>query len=322
MQTPNDPPGETNPLATETLDQCVACDHAELEFHLWGKSRYKPFWYRYMRCPNCSLVMVNPRVPPGIEEETVESIPWAPKFNARKAPFDRREYGFNIVGPVRKLCPAKRDDGSARRWLDVGCAVGNLLDCVQRAGYSPEGLELNQPMVDWVREHRPEIKITQGLFGDLPDGEKWDIISADNVFEHVHRPVEFLKEARSRLTPDGLLVLRVPNYNTVFRKLFEMTGKLPTSYITDPDAHPWNYSRRPLEFLLAQAGFEPMQTMEHCMASYPLKHLLSKKTANWSAGSREKVARLFPATFVFDRLIPKGGIDITLISRKGDDRQP
>jgi hypothetical protein len=96
---------------------------------------------------------------------------------------------------------------------------------------------------------------------------------------------------------------------------------LATSFVFDPNAHPCNYSRRSLAVVLQRAGFYAERFMEHLMVSYPLKHVLNRMQYNdrrsrpWPPGKRRLAASLFLTSFPFDRVIPRGGIDITVFAR-------
>lgn len=307
-------PGPLAEGATEQLACCPVCEGNRVTFHLWGRSRYNGKWFRYDRCPDCSAVFVNPRVPPSLDEGKVEqraTVDW--KFRLAM-PIHLAEFHMNIVAPAMKLLAPHDREGRQRTWLDVGCAIGTLPEAARRAGYAATGLELNRAMVDWATEHRPHLGIRQGVFSDLGEGERFDIISADNVLEHIHHPRAFIKEAKERLAPGGLLIIRVPNWNCFARHAFQATGKLSRSYIVDPDAHPLNYSRPSLESLLRHSGLRPRRTMEHLMVSYPLRHMLSTKLHKCPRPLQRIVEGGFPALIAADRIVPRGGIDITVFA--------
>jgi len=313
------PPGRPDEAANERLNGCPVCGSAAIPPLLWGRSHHRALWYRYCRCADCGLVFVNPRKPAETRHEEVAEGHRVFNRLVRRFVFDRHEFRFNITGPASKFVPPRSPSGAPHRWLDVGCGVGNLLEVVHGMGYEAHGLELNRKMAEWMREHRAHLRITQGLVGDLPPGATYDVISADNLLEHIHEPVAFLRQLRERLSDHSLLVVRVPNHDNVLRLLLEKTGRLPTSYLVDPDAHCCNYSRPALEVLLAGCGFRIERCMEHLMLSYPLKNLLRRLTMRWPGRLRAALATFYPASFVFDRIIQSGGIDITVFARKHGD---
>jgi SAM-dependent methyltransferase len=282
---------------------------------MWGKSLYHEVWYGYSECRNCGLVFVNPRRSATENYAGVENELGSERHFVSKAIFDLPEIRRHIIEPVVKVLPPHARDGRRRRWLDVGCAIGNLLVEAGRAGYEPHGLELSRSMVDWAAANRPELDIRQGLIQDLRAGDPYDVVSVDNVLEHIHAPEQFLREIGKHLREQSVLIVRVPNLNNFARPWLQRSRKLATSFIIDPDAHPCNYSRRSLEALFARCGLRTQQVMEHLMISYPLKHILSGWTQDRGNVVRRFVARAYHASFLFDWIVPRGGIDITVIAR-------
>lgn len=311
------PPGPTRPEATEHLARCPVCDSESIRFAFWGKARHAPHWYRYARCADCALRFVNPRVPASVRDAEVEAVSYSATRFARKIPFDLPEFRANIVRPVARLHPPAGPDGARRKWLDAGCATGNLLAVAAEAGYEPHGVEPSPRMVAYVRELRPEIRISRGFVGDLPPDVRYDVVSADNVLEHVHDPAAFLAEIRARMAgPDSLLVVRVPNFDNALRIPLTLVGRLSRSWIVDPEAHPCNYAKRSLTALLVRTGFRPIRVERHAMLSYPLKHILAERAKSRDAGWTVRAEPYYRSAFLFDRIVPFGGIDVSIFARR------
>ncbi len=303
-------PGKAALDANEEIEACPSCDSKKIGFFLWGRSFDHEAWYSYYRCLSCSLVFVNPRVcaqKQRVSEITVLRNISLREYFFRKTGLDRMEFRFNIVGPTMRMLPPITISGYRRRWLDIGCAIGNLLEEVQRCGYESCGLEPNTSMVEWLMRNRSHIHCTPGFLSDLPEGQLYDIISADNVLEHLNEPVNFITSIHQRLTKDSLLVLRVPNFDNITRLVIQKMGRLQTSYIICPDGHPCNYSRRSLQALLERCGFRVIHVMEHLMLSYPLKNILGRCFLRWPILIRKGAEMFYPISFIFDRLIPRGG---------------
>lgn len=313
---PDVPPGEVASDVEQYLRRCPVCNDANISFLFWGKSRYHNHWYRYYKCSNCSLVFMNPRIPSSRKYASVEYQENAHFVYVNKIALDGIEFRRNIVNPASNVIPPKALDGSRRKWLDIGCAVGNLLEEAKQRGYEPYGLELNQSMVNWVRQHRPHLIVYQGNVDAIPTNQRYDIISMDNVLEHINEPFEFLSKIISHLMDNSLLVIRVPNYNTIFRYLYERIGKLQTSFIIDPDAHPCNYSIHSLKTLLNRCGLEIIQKNENLMISYILRHILGKIVQKLPDPMRWASRCAYSCCFLFDKIIARGGIGVTVFAKK------
>jgi 2-polyprenyl-3-methyl-5-hydroxy-6-metoxy-1,4-benzoquinol methylase len=313
-------PGNIDDGATEEIHSCPACASGAIAFMVWAESAIRKTWFCYFRCQRCGLVFINPRDPTVFRERNqTRSTREVFDHFVQSDTFDMPEIDWNVIGPVSKILPPKTPEGNVRRWLDVGCAAGALLTCARRRGYAVRGVDPNGPLVSWTREARPELNIMQGFAADLPDSERFDIVSADNVLEHINEPADFLGELRKRMTDDSLLALRVPNYNNFARPVLEMLGRLPRSFILDCPAHTCNYSRKPLEFLLDRCGFASVRTIERLMISYPLRIALGHIAPKWPKALRQAAASLIPAFALVEKAFPPGGVDITVLARKSKD---
>lgn len=71
--------------------------------------------------------------------------------------------------------------------------------------------------------------------------EKFDLIVCKDVMEHLLFPDQFLKNATKLLSPNGRLLVQVPNHFTLYHRLkFLITSNIDTQlYFTD--AKEWNY---------------------------------------------------------------------------------
>jgi SAM-dependent methyltransferase len=101
----------------------------------------------------------------------------------------------------------------ARRVLDIGCGTGAHLT-------APLAAALPEVQFLGVDEHEPSLARGRELYGALgnlkfatnaPDGARYDAIIASEVLEHVQDPVEFLTYMRAMLSPNGRVLLTVPN---------------------------------------------------------------------------------------------------------------
>jgi len=101
--------------------------------------------------------------------------------------------------------------------LDVGCAHGWFLDAASRRGCVASGIEPDAGMYGLAVKsgHR----VLKGFFPDvLPAGVHYDVITFNDVFEHLPDVNAALDACRERLREGGLLVLNLPNSRgTVFR---------------------------------------------------------------------------------------------------------
>lgn len=91
--------------------------------------------------------------------------------------------------------------------LDIGCSYGEFL-----AHFGPHsvGVTITQDEVDYGKKRELDIR-----FGNIEDpsfvlDQKFDVIFANNIFEHLYSPHQFLVDVKKYLKEDGLLILGVP----------------------------------------------------------------------------------------------------------------
>jgi SAM-dependent methyltransferase len=107
--------------------------------------------------------------------------------------------------------------------LDVGCSAGKAFANL-RAGYIPYGVEIDQNAAAAARAsfvpRGGNVINADGVSGmaQLPPGT-FTGISLWSYLEHEARPKEALEQARALLTPDGIALVKVPNFASWNRKI-------------------------------------------------------------------------------------------------------
>lgn len=91
-----------------------------------------------------------------------------------------------------------------RRWCDVGCGTGGLLYALSHVAQRAVGVE---PDLE-VGRQVPALTLA-GVY-ELEQSE-FDVITCMHVFEHVTRPIEFLRHVYRGLEHGGNLILEVPH---------------------------------------------------------------------------------------------------------------
>ncbi len=98
-----------------------------------------------------------------------------------------------------------------------------------------------------------------GLFEEFNPVEKFDVVIATFVFEHVDNPVELLRKMKNWINDDGKIIIVVPNKESIHRKLSVLMGlqpKLDTLSERDINVgHQRVYSFDTLEKDAKEAGF-------------------------------------------------------------------
>ena len=103
-----------------------------------------------------------------------------------------------------------------------------------------------------IARERYGDRIVIGPFEEYPmlDGH-FDVITMQDVFDHIPSPMPTLEKCRRLLRPGGLIVIKVHNISCLYAKL---TG--PNFYAIIPPSHLFYYNANTLNLALSNTGFQ------------------------------------------------------------------
>jgi 2-polyprenyl-6-hydroxyphenyl methylase / 3-demethylubiquinone-9 3-methyltransferase len=132
--------------------------------------------------------------------------------------------------------------------LDVGCGAGLLAEPLARLGARVTGVDAAPENAAAAAAHAQasglDIRYVAAELEAL-EGERYDLVTAMEVIEHVTDPAAFVANLHAALAPGGLLILSTPN-RTPLSKLAlvgvaEATGMIPRG------THDWDKFLTPEE---------------------------------------------------------------------------
>jgi 2-polyprenyl-3-methyl-5-hydroxy-6-metoxy-1,4-benzoquinol methylase len=214
---------------TELFRICPVC-HADSSAPLWRPSKSPG---PIVECKKCGFIYVNPiengqslildgpvlgnRTPQQLTSSNLSDIdgtwekPLIEKY-LKEAPERRLNYQ-KAIKIIRKFI------GPSGKLLDIGCFCGLFLNEVAKSGWECCGIEpLVSPAI-YARANFGINVITDTLKEDIYPPESFDVVTAFQVFEHLVFPDEYLKIIANILKPGGLLVIEVPNIDTLLVKI-------------------------------------------------------------------------------------------------------
>ncbi len=198
---------------------------------------------RYVRCPDCELVFLNPR-PLGIVVEEFYREDYDEAYGEAEASPDRHPVFESVV---RRLGLYRQPPG---RLLDIGCGDGAFLSLCQSAGWTCYGLELSKKAAERAA-HRQLTILPPDWLSRSSHPEPFDVITLVNVLETVTNPVSLLRQVARALTPSGLVVIRATN------GVFHLPMRTPARWVGsrfDQSFHLFLYSPHVLSSLLKGIG--------------------------------------------------------------------
>ena len=177
--------------------------------------------FRFVRCPGCGLVRLDPRpdvselpriYPPEYYAYNLASEESGPP-RKRTERMKMRMYQRRFVDLVRALPKEGRI-----RVLDVGCGDGRLLDYYRASEVGDRiethGIDFDERAVSTARAggHR----VVSGRFEEDEELEagSFDIVIALHVIEHVDDPERFARRGAELLAPGGLFMVATPNWDS------------------------------------------------------------------------------------------------------------
>jgi SAM-dependent methyltransferase len=204
--------------------------------------------YRLVTCPACRLTRLDPLPTP----ETILSLSAGYQNRMRWMFDDLRGSRVGRLG-LRMLRAARKPSGPPGDVLDVGCSYGEYLRFLQSLGWRVSGIELDPSAADSARESLHCLVLAgpaEDRLADLP-AASFDLVTMWHVLEHLTDPAAALAQVRRVLRPGGRLVLEVPNFGSLWSRVFRGFW-----FPLEIPFHLFHFTPLSIRNLLTRAGFE------------------------------------------------------------------
>jgi 2-polyprenyl-3-methyl-5-hydroxy-6-metoxy-1,4-benzoquinol methylase len=215
-------------------------------------------WFAVVRCANCRLCYTSPR-------PTRESIgqfysqTYPPHRGVRQTRALRSWYPLAMLSgrsTERRRLPVQGQG----RLLDFGCGNGSFLLRMAQQGWQVMGLDMSAQAVERIKA---ELRLP-ALQGTLPHPEltpgSFEVVTMWHSLEHVHDPLDTLRQVHRLLTPGGRLFVAVPNIDSWPFRLFGQSW-----FGLDLPRHLTHFCPATLRAMLVRAGFgvESLRMIRH-----------------------------------------------------------
>lgn len=339
---------------------CPICEKDETMTLFVARDRlYKnPGLFRVVRCKRCKLVYTNPR-PSSTEIKlyyptNYYAYIYDHSSNSRGFWSKIRTCFYNIVleesygWKVRKetlLNFAAREKGMAifrklvnavikrelsyglpfrerARVLDIGCGNGWWLNTLKERVKDWElwGIEISEKAAQYASK-KFGINVFVGELHEAAFASNYfDFVTMWDTLEHIHNPIQLLKEIRRILKSDGFLFIICPSLDSLEYKLFRQHW-----FSLDIPRHYFNFSEKTLGTLLNKAKFDIVRVEKIRGQGYALNSLAYVKEAISVKYPKLAVSTvvliLKPICWVLDDLSQRGKIKmIARPSIKGEEK--
>ncbi|MFW6329096.1 MAG: class I SAM-dependent methyltransferase [Alkalispirochaetaceae bacterium] len=290
---------------------CLLCGSSEASSQIeTGTQMFSPDGrrWRFVRCRECGLVYLNPRVAP---EELGRYYPpyylpyRGPSAWGRFAPLAERGLGITDRKRVRlslaALRKAAEESGApAGRVVDVGCGKPTFLATLkgERAGLELTGIDFVSTgwEADPARWEGIELLEAEPGAWHPAEGFRPDLITMWHYLEHDYAPRQTLTRMAEAAADHTRLIVEVPDYNSLSRLVY---GEHWQGFHTP--RHTAIYSKATLFRLLRECGWEPERYRSSGSVDlYALWWMsaMERRGIDWS----ESLERRFPA-FLAGRIL-------------------
>jgi len=159
--------------------------------------------------------------------------------------------------------------------LDIGCGDGSALSMLKRMGYDHlYGSEIDPELCKRVEKKGIKTFCTVDITDAKLKNHFFDLVRMSHVLEHVYNPRETIVFLRDKISPNGSLMIGVPNSGSLAARLFGryFCGlQLPT--------HLYQFNKKNIKQLLHDENFElvDLRTTGFSGISYSLLTVLKDK---------------------------------------------
>ncbi len=185
---------------------CPVCDSPVSSVH------FKKDYFTFVRCSECSMVYLNPRLNDRATYEFYNSA-WNAIYNEIKfgtvSKYTILDDEINLSNLVS--INQHRNFQKGDKLLEIGSAKGYFLRKAKETGYNVYGIELNQKNYELARRELGDTVFNKDLFELQFASDLFNVIYMRDVFEHVPKPKEMLNELHRIAKKDCILYIEVPN---------------------------------------------------------------------------------------------------------------
>jgi 2-polyprenyl-3-methyl-5-hydroxy-6-metoxy-1,4-benzoquinol methylase len=213
--------------------------------------------FQHHTCVDCKCVYVSPRLNNTVLEELYADEYYSQMYSRSMIPvFDKRKefIGQNKYSQVMEAVHAIGKSKNERlRVLDIGAGIGEVISVFHDNGHDCEAIEVNVVAIEQLVNLG--IKVFNDSFYNYQANEKFDVVMAWGVVEHVTEPAAFLDKVYALLGPSGVFVSEVPHSESVLVDYCQKTGKDPLR-ILQGEQHIILYSSKAYSELHERSGFK------------------------------------------------------------------
>jgi 2-polyprenyl-3-methyl-5-hydroxy-6-metoxy-1,4-benzoquinol methylase len=200
--------------------KCLVCSSSKTEFQFISKNRHGRNYinneeFKVFRCSNCQAYFIS---------DLKESDEYFKKYYLEDYYKKESQSILDKILDYLQLYSFKQKEQFIKKnfdclsskisILDLGCGDGKFLENLDSKIFEKEGIDVNQKSIDICE--KKGIKTFKGTISNFPAKKhSFDVITLWHVAEHLFNPLETIGFACKFLKKGGLLIISVPNTNSI-----------------------------------------------------------------------------------------------------------
>ncbi|OGS71587.1 MAG: methyltransferase [Flavobacteria bacterium RIFCSPLOWO2_12_FULL_35_11] len=205
-----------------------------------------------------------------------ESDDYISHTDSKKSGIDKLYQFVKKIALASKLELLNSFKTADKNLLDVGCGTGDFLLTCKNNGWKVTGVEPNAK-AKIIAENKLAGEFASEIYSEihhLKNDLQFDVITLWHVLEHVPNLDNYIATLKSRLKPEGILIVAVPNfksYDANYYKQFWAAYDVPR--------HLWHFSKKSIRLLFEKYEMSVVKILPMWFDSFYVS-LLSEKYKN------------------------------------------
>ena len=249
-----------------------------------GKNSYSKNKIKIFFCLNCETRYKLVR-----SKKYLDNVIFRKKYDGEAS--IKKYHSFNENRELNKFkIFFKKINFKNKKVLEHNCGGGSILKQIQKKTKFVAGVD-SFYYKDYLTKNR--IDYFANINQIIKENKKFDIILSLGEIEHKYDPVLFLKRLRKILKKNGLLIVRIPNFDNIYR--FTLNDIfLKDDYRT---SHNFYFNENSLDYLFKKVGFKTID--KSGLQEYSINNFLSYLKFNKRPENKEinffnsKIDKLF-----------------------------
>ncbi|MCK4304486.1 MAG: class I SAM-dependent methyltransferase [Candidatus Eisenbacteria sp.] len=254
---------------------CPACSQA-------GVYAFTKYHHEHRYCPECHTLYCSPRPSEELLNNYYNEYDAPQRWTQLLLQADDERKALQYRPRVEGIIAQMRRQGASRGGVavDVGAGAGTFALCVKETGFFQDVvcIDMSKECVEICR--RKGLRSQLGRIVNL-DAESADLLTMNDLIEHVFDPASMLRDCHRVLKPGGFVAIATPNG----RGFDFLLLKERTRNITPPE-HLTYFNPQSLERLLLACGFKTVAM--HTPGKLDVAIILKEIEAGFSLSERNE----------------------------------